>query len=790
MFSSQVFVGRLCHVRAMGGELCARAAFLNFPRDSKTSVPPAIGGARVRVPFAHEENILMKTKSAAVKITNPNTMAERLRTSCAARLLPLLLFLLLPAAVQAQYAYVTNSDNTITITGYDCSGGDPLTIPNKINGLPVTSIGDGAFQGCLSLTNLTIPASVTNLGDSAFEDCTSLTHVTIPASVISIGVYAFKRCTNLTDVTIPASVISMGTEAFSECSSLANVTISNGVTSIGSFAFATCPSLTNVTIPASVTSIGGSAFIGCFSLTNITIPASVTSIGISVFAGCFNLIAITVAIDNPAYSSVAGVLFNKSMNRLIACPGGMAGTYTIPTSVTSIAGYAFKDCTNLTDVTIPASVTSLGSEAFFRCTNLTNITIPPNVTSIGGSAFGRCTSLLAITVATNNPAFSSVAGVLFDKSTNTLIECPGGVAGAYTIPTSVTNIANQAFSYCTSLTDVTIGNGVTRIGDSAFADCTGLTSITIPPNVTHLGGSAFGLCTNLTSITIPASVTSIGVTPFSRCTSLSAIAVDINNPAYSSAAGVLFDKSTNTLIECPGGMAGAYTIPTSVTNIAADAFFRCPNLINVTIPASVISIGDIAFANCTSLTSITIPAGVTNLGDFAVSTCTSLTNVTIGDGVISIGSEAFSYCTSLTSIAIPASVISIGSEAFAQCTSLSNVYFKGNAPAARFSPSVFSGVNQATAYYLPGTTGWGPTFDCLPTVLWNPQAQNLGVQSNQFGFAITGSSNLVIVVEACTNLTNPDWVPLSTNTLTGGSSQFSDPQSMSYPARFYRFTPP
>ena len=99
-----------------------------------------------------------------------------------------------------------------------------------------------------------------------------------------------------------------------------------------------------------------------------------------------------------------------------------------------------------------------------------------------------------------------------------------------------------------------------------------------------------------------------------------------------------------------------------------------------------------------------------------------------------------------------------------------------------------------TVYYLPGTTNWGATFDGRPTVLWNPQAQNdasFGVQNNQFGFNITGSSNLVIVVEACTNLANPVWFPVQTNTLpTVGSSYFSDPAWTNHPGCFYRLCSP
>jgi hypothetical protein len=102
---------------------------------------------------------------------------------------------------------------------------------------------------------------------------------------------------------------------------------------------------------------------------------------------------------------------------------------------------------------------------------------------------------------------------------------------------------------------------------------------------------------------------------------------------------------------------------------------------------------------------------------------------------------------------------------------------------------VFTNDTSATVYYLAGRTGWGATFDGRPVVCWNPQAQNLGVRSNQFGFTITGSSNLVIVVEACTDLANPVWSPVGTNTLTGGSSYFSDLQWTNSPVRFYRFRP-
>ena len=109
-----------------------------------------------------------------------------------------------------------------------------------------------------------------------------------------------------------------------------------------------------------------------------------------------------------------------------------------------------------------------------------------------------------------NSAYSSVDGVLFNKSQTTLIQYPGGKAGSYTIPNSVTSIGFAAFAGCTSLTSVTIPNSVTSIGGYAFSGCTSLTSVTIPNSVTSIGDATFSGCTSLTSVTIPNSVTSIG----------------------------------------------------------------------------------------------------------------------------------------------------------------------------------------------------------------------------------------------------------------------------------------
>jgi len=207
-----------------------------------------------------------------------------------------------------------------------------------------------------------------------------------------------------------------------------------------------------------VTAIGKDAFDKNIKLTSLTIPASVIMMGNSVdeaedaFDGTTGLTNITVDEANSVYSSLDGVLFNKAKTRLLLCPQGKSGSYTIPSSVTDIVYAAFEDCARLTSVTIPDSVTSIGEIAFKKCTGLTSITIPGSVKTIGGS--------------------------LRDE------------------------LIRGAFTECTGLRTVTISEGVTSIGGSAFTDCQSLTSISIPDSVTYIGGMAFGGCTRLTSVTV------------------------------------------------------------------------------------------------------------------------------------------------------------------------------------------------------------------------------------------------------------------------------------------------
>lgn len=303
-------------------------------------------------------------------------------------------FFQVPTRSSVPFTYTTNN-GTITITGD--AGNMPenyfAIIPDTIDGLPVTSIGDYASWEdsrsiILWMIGVTIPNSVTNIGISAFAGC-SFTNITIPDSVTAIGAGAFCDNRSLTSVTIGNGVTDIGEDAFSVALSLTNVTFGTNVANIGQEAFFFCTNLTSVILPNSVTNIGPNAF-AISGLTSITIPDSCISIEGMAFYLCFGL---------------TNVVMGNSVTRI----GNMAfercsfSNITIPNSVTNIDAFAFIYCTNLVSITIPSNVISIGNWSFWGCTNLTSVTILNSDTSIGGGAFSDCTNMTAVYFTGNAP---------------------------------------------------------------------------------------------------------------------------------------------------------------------------------------------------------------------------------------------------------------------------------------------------------------------------------------------------------------------------------------------------
>ena len=322
-----------------------------------------------------------------------------------------------------------------------------------------------------------------------------------------------------------------------------------------------------------------------------------------------------------------------------------------------------------------------------------------SVTSIGDTAFSGCSGLTSVTIGNSvtsigNKAFYGCRGLT-----------------SVTIPNSVTSIGNVAFWGCSGLTSVTIPNSVTSIGNSAFYGCSGLTSVTIPNSVTSIGEFAFYACSGLTSVTIPNSVTTIGESAFSACSSLNSINVASGNTHYSSIDGVLYNYVQDTLIECPGAKTSV-TIPNSVTSIGNEAFYGCRGLTSVTIPNSVTSIGYSAFSWCSSLTSVTIPNSVTSIRNSAFSACSGLTSINVAsgnthysliDGVLyNYVQDTLIQCPGAkTSVTIPNSVTSIRNWAFYGCRGLTSVTIPNSVTS--IGERAFYGCRGLTSVTIPNS---------------------------------------------------------------------------------------
>ena len=221
-----------------------------------------------------------------------------------------------------------------------------------------------------------------------------------------------------------------------------------------------------------------------------------------------------IIISNTYNNGVGVIVFDRPITTIgyEAFYGSKLTSVTIPDSVTSIGGHAFKSCSSLTSVTIPDSVTTIGGEAFAYCASLTSVTIPDSVTTIGGYAFYICTRLTSVTI---GDSVTTIGDYAFRSCSLTSV----------TIPDSVTTIGWYAFAYCSSLTSITIPDSVTTIGDDAFQSCSSLTSVTIGAGLNYLDNGLFAGCTSLTSVVIPDNITKISGSAFEGCSALERVEI-------------------------------------------------------------------------------------------------------------------------------------------------------------------------------------------------------------------------------------------------------------------------
>lgn len=539
-------------------------------------------------------------------------------------------------------------------------------------------------------------------------------------------------------------------------------------------AFYNCSALESVAISEGIKRIGERAFDGCIKIKTVSIPSTVTVIEENAFRNMDSLETFNVAEGNSSYSSANIALVNTKENRLIQYPLNRKETeYTVPSGVERITyeafatqkylqkvvladstkvieSKAFSECSALVDIDLK-NVQELWDDCFEECTELTSVTIPNTIVKISENVFRVCEKLKSITVADGaESGIHSSDGVLYGYNTEYVYneetqsqdeittKClltypPASEMTEYTIETGTETICSNAFwhfknlkkivfndelkrvSYSAftggeALEEVVFNDSLEEIDDYVFQSCTNLKEITLGSNVKTIGDSIFSYCTSLKKVNIPDKLQSMGQNVFIGCVALEEINVSAGNEVYSSADGVLLDKSGSKIIQYPVAKINSeYTVPSTVTEIENGAFSNSKNLTEFkvadgntaykaidgvlftadnelhtypvantaktyTVPDGTVSIQQYAFLR-SNLENVKFNEGLNSIGKAAFEFCVNLKECNLPSTLKTIGNLAFFRNDSITTVTIPASVTEIRNQAFDACDKLDYITF-------------------------------------------------------------------------------------------------------------------
>ena len=484
-------------------------------------------------------------------------------------------------------------------------------------GIPkyVRSIGSQAFNGCENLSDISLPNCLEEIGESAFQNCKTITHIAIPDEVTSVGNNAFGGCTNLSYISIGKKVTSFGNTPFYDCSNLVSVCLrcpvienwfrgfnkitalklDEGVNSIKDYAFQGCTGIVSVSIPNSLTSIGYKAFdrvnpkkvlwfantppngyqelqgiINYVSNDSYTMLNSKTKY--SFLSSIFEVDGIKYVPTNPSEKECDAIdcIYNSSSENTIIdkivyykgiamnvvnvmpylCSGNIfikniswkfngsipnytfhnclfAENVTLGSEVATIGHYAFANCTRIKEVQIPNSTRIIGEYAFQNCT-YSKLSIPPSVMEIKNFAFSGCSELSTFTIVDRNTPInlgSNGSSPLFSS-------CPldSVYIGGDILYQTNGDKGYSPFYRNTYLRTVVINDEETEISENEFYGCSSLKKVKMGDGIMTIGNRAFSGCSSITEFSFGSKLASIGEEAFSDCSSIASLVSNAQNP--------------------------------------------------------------------------------------------------------------------------------------------------------------------------------------------------------------------------------------------------------------------
>lgn len=599
----------------------------------------------------------------------------------------------------------------------------PSAISTEDGEIEITHIDDAAFKNNKKIQTLKIGDSVKSIGQSAFEGCSSLTNIDFGNGLENIYSYAFSGCDKLMTVTIPQSVKEIDSGAFNDCFKLVEVinksalNISTGAEDNGDVAFyaITVHNQQNSKLRKSAENylfvrLDDANYLvgydGDDNATKLTLPVSNEPYYVNKYAFYQDETLTSVKIPADSALEIGQGAFKNCVN---------LRTADIKSS-SKIGDEAFYGCVSLYNLTLSENLREIGESAFYGCYSLTSVSVPQSMETIGDAAFKECYKLVEVINKSNltieknidngwigffsivihnqqsKLVYQSNFVFLPTEQANYLVCYDGESPITLNLPENYKNqeyvINDFAFFGCKTLTKVTIpSGGAKKIGKNAFTNCSKLAILKIGDSVTEIDQNAFFGCRALISVTLGASVTEIRQQAFYGCSKLIQVinlstlplvegSTDYGNICQN--AKFLLTTENENKIREEGDYLFASVRESGnaklclVGYIGASTDLILPSYYN----GAKYEIYKNAFAGDGLITSVVISAGVTNIGESAFANCFNLKTVTIQNGVEEIGWNAFKGCDKLEKIVIAETVSTIGFNAFDGCTALTEAVFK------------------------------------------------------------------------------------------------------------------